>query len=137
LGKSEQFIGYLDILLDNQLPVEVLMEHHLRGKTSKYPLIVISEFDYIDPDLLIELNEYVQNDGNLLLIGTETTSLFAEDLGIESSKIKSVTNSTIFAGESGIKSTEINKEIYTFISADNRRGSVLTPIFSDELTPDT
>ncbi|MDP3180402.1 MAG: alpha-L-fucosidase, partial [Bacteroidota bacterium] len=103
-------------LLDNQLPVEVLMEHHLSGKTSQYPLIVIPECDYLEPELLKELHEYTQNGGNLLIIGTESTKLFQNDLGILSSSL--------------------TEEKSQFISAANRLGCINSKIRSVELNSD-
>ena len=103
-------------LLDNQLAVEVLMEHHLSGKMSQYPVIVIPECDYIEPALLNELNEYVQNGGNLLIIGTETAGLFNKDLGIQASKT--------------------TEEKTQFISAANRLGCISSKIRSVELSSD-
>jgi len=103
-------------LLDNQLPVEVLMEHPLSRKTSQYPLIVIPECDYIEPELLKELHEYLQNGGNLLIIGTESAELFSKELGILSSK-------TI-------------EEKSHFISSANRLGCINSKIRSVELNSD-
>jgi len=107
-GPPEKLSATLYALLDNQLPVEVLMEHHLKGNTSKYPLIVIPECDYIEPTLLSELRTYLQNGGNLLIIGPETTGIFAKELGIESSKI--------------------SEEKVVFISAANRLGAIRSTI---------
>jgi len=83
-GPPEKLQATLYSLLDNQLPVEILMEHHIKGKTSQYPLIVIPECQSIEPELLSELKSYVQNGGNLLVIGSETAKIFKDELGIES-----------------------------------------------------
>jgi hypothetical protein len=85
-------------LLDNQLPVEVLMEHHLSGKTSQYPLIVIPECDYIGPSLLNELRTYLQNGGKLLVVGAATASIFSKELGIQSGEKIVAKNIFIKAG---------------------------------------
>jgi len=103
-------------LLDNQLPVEVLMEHHLSGKMSQYPMIVIPECDFIEPELLKELHEYVQNGGNMLIIGAETAGIFSTELGIESSKT--------------------TEEKTQFISAANRLGCISSKIRAVELNSD-
>jgi beta-galactosidase GanA len=84
-GSPEKLQATLYALLDNQYPVEVLMEYNLIGKTSQYPMIVIPECDTIPPVLLNELRTYVQNGGNLLVIGSETAGIFAHELGIQSS----------------------------------------------------
>lgn len=116
-GSPEKLQATLYALLDNQFSVEVLMEHNLSGKTNQYPLIVIPECDTIAPVLLNELRTYLHNGGNLLVIGPETDGIFAKELGIQSSN-------TI-------------EEKTTFISAANRLGSILSPILSVELTPDS
>jgi len=115
-GPPDKLQGTLYALLDNQLPVEILMEHHLAGKMNQYPLIVIPECDSIEPSLLNELRTYLQNGGNLLVIGTETSGIFARELGIQSA------NTT--------------DEKTTFISADNRLGSVRSPLLTVELSSD-
>lgn len=63
-------------LLENQYSVEVLGEHHLTGRMSQYPLIVIPEWEYLEPKFKDELVAYVKSGGNLLLIGTKTAALF-------------------------------------------------------------
>jgi len=113
----EKLQATLYALLDNQFPVEIMMEHNLSGKTNQYPLIVIPECDYIGPSMLNELRTYLQNGGNLLIIGSETAGIFANELGIQSSITK--------------------EETTTFISADNRIGSILSPILSVELASDS
>jgi hypothetical protein len=95
-------------LLDNQLPTEVLMEHHLLGKTKQYPLIVIPECKSIEPALLLELKGYVRDGGKLLIIGSETAKLFSTELGL-------------------LKANR-SEEKTTFISAANRLGSIRSPI---------
>jgi hypothetical protein len=75
--------GVLTALLDAQFPVEVLSEHHLTGRMSQYPLIVVSQQDSLAPAFRQELLDYARQGGNLLLIGVETTKNFADELGIE------------------------------------------------------
>ncbi len=68
--------GSLDLLLDGQNSVEILMEHNLSGQMDKYPLIIIPECDYLEPSFRSELNNYIENGGNLLIIGAETAQMF-------------------------------------------------------------
>jgi hypothetical protein len=75
--------GALQALLANQQSVEVLGEHHLAGRMAEYPLIVIPEWDYLDPQFKSELATYVQGGGNLLLLGPRTAELFRPELDIE------------------------------------------------------
>jgi hypothetical protein len=94
---AEKLQATLYTLLDNQLPVEILMEHHLKGKSEQYPLIVVPECTSIEPEMLGELRSYVNKGGNLLVIGPETAQIFAKELGIETMTITTNTaEKTIF-----------------------------------------
>lgn len=116
-GSPAKLQATLYALLDNQLPVEILMEHHLKGKMNQYPLIVIPECNYIESSLLNEFRTYVQNGGNLLVIGSEAAGIFARELGIQSANT--------------------SEEKVAFISAANRLGSIRSPLFEVKLTSDT
>ena len=74
--------GVLTALLDSQIPVEILAEHHLTGRMSQYPLIVVSQQDTLAPAFRQELLDYARQGGNLVLIGVETTRNFAVELGV-------------------------------------------------------
>lgn len=74
--------GLLTALLDAQMPVEVMAEHHLTGRMAQYPLIVVSQQDSLAPAFRQELLNYARQGGNLLLIGAETTRSFATELGV-------------------------------------------------------
>ncbi|MBW8327445.1 MAG: hypothetical protein K0M50_21960 [Prolixibacteraceae bacterium] len=116
-GSPAKLQATLYALLDNQLPVEILMEHHLKGKMNQYPLIVIPECNYIESALLNEFRTYVQNGGNLLVIGSEAAGIFARELGIQSANT--------------------SEEKVAFISAANRLGSIRSPLFEVKLTSDS
>jgi len=89
--KQDPMIGTLNALLYSQLPTEILQEHHLKGHTQDYPLIVIPEWKKIDKLLRLELIEYVQQGGNLVVIGPETVKLFENELGVKlSSETKTI-----------------------------------------------
>jgi hypothetical protein len=74
--------GFLPCLLDGQNAVEIVMEHHLRGGMDKYPLIVVPEVNYLEQDFIDELIRYVRGGGSLLVIGANTTPMFARNLGV-------------------------------------------------------
>ncbi|MFN3382623.1 MAG: hypothetical protein ACK41O_24415, partial [Runella zeae] len=80
--KLEPMIGVLNALLYSQFSTEILQEHHLKGHTKEYPLIVIPEWKKINADLHKELIEYVQQGGNLLVIGAQTVKMFEPQLGV-------------------------------------------------------
>jgi hypothetical protein len=81
-GQSYRVSGVLSALLDAQLPVEVLAEHHLRGRLNQYPVIVVSQQDSLDPSFRRDLLDYARQGGHLLLIGAQTTQSFAAELGV-------------------------------------------------------
>ncbi len=74
--------GALQALLEGQQSVEVLGEHHLTGRMAEYPLIVVPEWEYLEPKFKDELVAYVSGGGNLLLIGPKTAALFQAQLGV-------------------------------------------------------
>ncbi len=59
------------------------MGHHLTGRMNEYPLLIYSEWEYIDPDFKKDLLDYVQNGGSLLVIGPETAALFEDELNVK------------------------------------------------------
>jgi len=73
--------GTLQALLESQQSVEVLSEHHLTGRMSEYPLIVVPECHYLDPAFKQDLLAYAKAGGNLLLIGPQSAALFPAELG--------------------------------------------------------
>jgi hypothetical protein len=91
--------GALNVLLDGQQAVEIIMEHNLTGKMDQYPLIVIPECDYLVPSFLDELRNYVNNGGNLLILGAETAAMFKAELGIATSEKKTRSEAFILAGK--------------------------------------
>ena len=70
----------LTSLLDRQYAVQVLGEHHLRGSMSRWPLIVVPGWAYLDAAFRDELSDYARGGGRLLLIGKGPTELFAAEL---------------------------------------------------------
>lgn len=81
-GQTQRIQGILTALLDSQLPVEVLAEHHIQGRMSQYPVIIVSQQDSLAPAFREELLAYARQGGNLVLIGAETTRNFAKELQI-------------------------------------------------------
>jgi hypothetical protein len=72
--------GTLQALLEGQQSVELLGEHHLTGRMAEYPLIVVPEWEYLEPSFKDELVAYVKGGGSLLLIGPKTAALFQTEL---------------------------------------------------------
>jgi hypothetical protein len=78
--------------------VEILMEHHLKGRMQEYPLIVIPECRYLADDFKAELLAYVENGGNLLVVGTGATALFTDALNVEFSDTAAVSTQFLAFG---------------------------------------
>lgn len=74
--------GVLNCLLESQNSVEVLMEHHLTGRMSEYPLIIIPEWEYLEETFRQEILSYVENGGNLIVIGVKACKMFEGELGV-------------------------------------------------------
>jgi len=74
--------GALQALLEGQQSVEILGEHHLTGRMAEYPLIVVPEWEYLEPKFKDELLAYVRGGGNLLLIGPKTAAMFQAELDV-------------------------------------------------------
>jgi hypothetical protein len=75
--------GSLNILLDSQLPAEILMDHQLSDRIKNYPVLVLPEWEGIDPLQKEALLAYVKDGGNLIVIGAKATDDFSEQLGIQ------------------------------------------------------
>jgi hypothetical protein len=113
----EMLQGTLYALLDAQLPVEIIMEHNLTGKTDRYPVIIIPECDYLEPSFREEILNYVQQGGKLVVIGPATAGLFKTELGIRSL-------------------TPVSRSA-SFIAAAGKMGSIRSELLGTELAPDT
>lgn len=74
--------GNLNMLLDSQLPVDILMDHQLDGRMEDYPVLVLPEWEHIDPAMHKRLRQYVENGGNLIVVGAQATKDFMEPLGV-------------------------------------------------------
>ncbi len=77
-----RFRGTLESLIESQHSVELLGEHHLDGRLKEYPLVIIPEWEYLDPAFQQELVSYVKGGGNLLLVGPKTAQMFQAELGV-------------------------------------------------------
>lgn len=72
--------GALQALLEGGNVVDVVSEHHLTGRLSPYPLVVLGEAKYLEPAFRRELLDYVARGGRLLLLGPDLAGLFVDDL---------------------------------------------------------
>jgi hypothetical protein len=82
-GELTALNGILQSLLDSHNSVDIVMEHHLKGRMGNYPLIVIPEWEYLAPEFRNDLLSYVRGGGNLLLIGPASAALFEKELDVK------------------------------------------------------
>jgi hypothetical protein len=75
-----QLDGVLLALLEGQHSVEIVSESQLAGRLAEYPMIVVPEWEYLEPAFRVSLADYVKNGGSLLLIGPESAALFETEL---------------------------------------------------------
>lgn len=75
--------GVLNALLDSQHSVEIAAEHHLAGRMAEYPLIVVPEWQYLEPKFKADLVAYARDGGNLLLIGPRCAAMFEPELDVQ------------------------------------------------------
>ncbi len=75
--------GNLNNLIDNQVCVDVVMDHHIENKAKQYALLVLPEWRVVSPRFKKRLLDYVKEGGKLLLIGAEPTRRFKKELKIE------------------------------------------------------
>ena len=68
--------GISNMLLDGQHSLEILMDHHLEERMQDYSLIVIPEWDAFDLKIKEKLTNYVENGGNVLVIGARAVKEF-------------------------------------------------------------
>lgn len=78
------FKGILTALMDAGHSVEIRSEHHLpdAAAMARFPVIVVPEWDFLDEAFRKNLVAYAEGGGNLLVLGTESTRLFAPQLGV-------------------------------------------------------
>ena len=66
--------------LENQYPVEVVLASRLIKRIDEYPLVVISDWDDIEPEFRQAAVDYVKKGGRLLLIGSGPAEIFRATL---------------------------------------------------------
>ena len=81
-GEADALRGYSALLLNGRRPFEILMEHHLQGRMDQYGLIVIPEWNYLEPAFRDSVLAYVRRGGNLLVAGVDAVKLFEKELDV-------------------------------------------------------
>jgi len=81
-GWSSDMEGITDMLLDSQYPLEILMDHQMRNRMQKYPLIIVPEWNHFDAAIKEKLLQYVATGGNVLIIGAKASKAFERQLNV-------------------------------------------------------
>jgi Hypothetical glycosyl hydrolase 6 len=77
-------------ILQNQYGVQILSEHHLNGKMTDWPVIIVPGWKHLEPDFRDELAAYANSGGKLLLIGSGPSRLFEAELAKPGSSVLSI-----------------------------------------------
>ena len=117
----------------------MLGEHHLAGRMAEYPLIVVPEWEYLEPKFKTDLVAYVNAGGNLLLIGPKTAALFQAELGVTLEGTLSPHGPIHLAHNGSLASTRgqtqpvslgVNAELFGQLHSANDAASPSTPAAS-------
>ena len=81
-GWSSNMEGITNLLLDSQYPVEILLDHQIKDRMEKYPLIIVPEWDQFDVALKEQLLKYTVAGGNVLIIGAKAAKAFEHELNV-------------------------------------------------------
>ncbi len=82
-GELNGFKGILQMLLESQQVVDVVMEHNLVENINRYPLLIYPEWETITPAFKKQLVRYVENGGNLVVIGPAACQWFQSELSVQ------------------------------------------------------
>ncbi|NJK92769.1 MAG: hypothetical protein HC904_13675 [Blastochloris sp.] len=137
-GELNALHGTMNALLNQHCAVDILSEHQLSGRMEEFPLIVIPEWAYLEPEFKKELLDYVRKGGSLFVSGAKAFGLFAEDLDIKLSGEPKEQNAwlsldTQMAGMKGLVQTfEIPKgsasKVWAHVHPRNDRDSTSQPV---------
>lgn len=78
----ETFRGVLGTMAAAKYSTELLSEHTLTGRLKDYPLIVIPNWETIEPAFKEELLAHINDGGQVILVGPKPAALFASELDI-------------------------------------------------------
>lgn len=74
--------GITQALLDSQLSVQLISEHHLRADLMKYPVLVLPETGFLTPQTVDMLRKFLNQGGRLIAAGPLAAQYFAEEAGV-------------------------------------------------------
>jgi hypothetical protein len=79
-GGNDNIKGTMSMLLNSGYSVQIFQDHISKGSLNTYSLVVITEWNHLEKELISKIKEYVNSGGKLLLIGSVTCSLFDQIL---------------------------------------------------------
>lgn len=82
IGLVDALLGTLESLLGSQNTVDIMMPHQFQGRMQDYPLVVIPEWPEFPAGFKDEVLAYVENGGNLLIIGPRAVIQFEQELDV-------------------------------------------------------
>lgn len=74
--------GITQALLDSQLSVQLISEHHLGADLMRYPVLVLPETGWLEEETIALLTRYVEQGGHLIAAGPLAAQYFAEIAGV-------------------------------------------------------
>jgi hypothetical protein len=95
---TEGIQGILSALLDGQHAVEVLKSYQLAERLDQYRVLVIPEWEDIEPEMLGMIKNYVSNGGNVIVIGARATRQFDDIMGIVAADGNEISKSADYLG---------------------------------------
>jgi hypothetical protein len=82
-GMLSPLSGALHALLESHYSVDICAEWGLHERLAETPLVVVPECSSLPEDTVAGLTAYVENGGNLLVLGAAMSALFGKLLGVE------------------------------------------------------
>ncbi len=110
--------GVTQALLDSQLSVQLISEHHLCRDLMKYPVLVVPETGVLKDTTLAMLRDYMIRGGHLITVGPLASGYFAAEAGAEQTRIFTEEERTVLANCLTVQ--ELNQAAET-ISIDTKR----------------
>lgn len=80
----------LKALLADGYSVQILSEHHLAGRMSDWPVLVVPHWETLEPACRDELAAYAARGGKLVLAGDGPAAMFADEVGDDRHAIRAV-----------------------------------------------
>lgn len=73
--------GITQALLDSQLSVQIISEHHLKQNLMKYPVLVLPETGLLEAETIDLLHQYMEQGGHLIAAGPLAAQYFLDVAG--------------------------------------------------------